>query len=80
MYYDMRDYNDTNTSGNRAIGSTIAAAKAYMDSLYWCAAIQNGGLIRTICDSDGNPVCQRSYTVTGIGYNRAVVVSDWYDC
>jgi hypothetical protein len=81
MYYDMSDCNDTDKSGNESIGSTIKEAKLHMDSLpYWGEAIQKGGLSRTICDSDGMPVCQRDYTVTGVGYNKSVVASAWYDC
>ena len=78
MYYDMSaSYFGRNPE---PIGKTLKEAKAYMDNVdCHCAAIQNGGIVQTICDGNGNKICQRDHNVVGIGYSRTIEISDWYD-
>lgn len=59
---------------------SIKAAKKHIESLpYYGEAISKDGLIQTVFDTDGYPVCSRQMVVKGIGSNKTVSVGSWYD-
>jgi hypothetical protein len=60
--------------------ASLGKAKKHVESLpYYAEAVSRDGLLQTVWDHNGEPVCARQIVVEGIGVNRTVSVGSWYN-